>query len=214
MNNGIIFDLDGTLWDSSTQVVLAWNIVLGRYKELNCQITISDMQSFMGKTLSEITMLLLPNIPIQDSVAILKECCNEEQIYLREHGGILYPKLEETLRNLKQCHKLYIVSNCQDGYIQAFLDYHKMKDYFEDFECSGKTGMAKGDNIKMIINRNNLDKAIYVGDTQGDLNAADFALIPFIYASYGFGNIDRDVITISSFSEIEMVVMLPQSWLK
>ena len=208
MKNGIIFDLDGTLWDSSTQVVPAWNIVLSRYKELNCQITISDMQSFMGKTLSEIAMLLLPTIPIQESVDILKECCNEEQIYLQKHGGILYPKLKETLNNLKQHNKLYIVSNCQDGYIQAFLDYHKMWDYFEDFECSGKTGMSKGENIKAIIERNNIDKAIYLGDTQGDLIAADLALIPFIYASYGFGNIDRDAITISDFFEIEMAVRL------
>jgi len=207
MNNGIIFDLDGTLWDSSAQVVPAWNIVLGRHKELDCQITISDMQSFMGKTLSEITKLLLPIIPIHEGIDILKECCNEEQIYLREHGGILFPKLEETLSNLKEHYKLYIVSNCQDGYIQTFLNYHKIWDYFEDFECSGKTGMSKGENIKTIIDRNNLDKAIYVGDTQGDLNAADFALIPFIYASYGFGNIDRDSITIGSFSEIEMVVI-------
>jgi len=207
MNNGIIFDLDGTLWDSSTQVVPAWNIVLDRHKELNCQITISDMQKFMGRTLSEITRLLLPIIPIQEGKDILKECCNEEQIYLREHGGILYPKLEETLSNLKQHYKLFIVSNCQDGYIQTFLDYHKMWDYFEDFECSGKTGMSKGENIKTIIDRNNLDKAIYIGDTQGDLDAADFALIPFIYASYGFGKIDRDAITINNFSEIEMAMI-------
>jgi len=107
---------------------------------------------------------------------------------------------------LKKSYTLYIVSNCQDGYIQAFLNYHKMWDYFEDFECSGKTGRFKGENIKLIIDRNNLDKAIYVGDTQGDLNAANFALIPFVYASYGFGVIDRDAISINGFSEIEIVV--------
>jgi len=107
---------------------------------------------------------------------------------------------------LKKSYTLYIVSNCQDGYIQAFLNYHKMWDYFEDFECSGKTSRFKGENIKLIIDRNNLDKAIYVGDTQGDLNAANLALIPFVYASYGFGVIDRDAISIRDFSGIEIVV--------
>ena len=206
MKNGIIFDLDGTLWNASLQVVPAWNSVLRRYSELNKQICIEDMQGFMGKTISDIARTMFPNIKLEESVKVLEECCKEEQVYLREHGGVLFPNLEETLEILKRNYNLYIVSNCQDGYIQAFLEYHNLNCYFDDFEMSGRTGKSKGENIKIIMNRNELDKAVYVGDTQGDLNAADFAEIPFIFASYGFGNIDKKEVFINSISEIPKIV--------
>lgn len=45
---GILFDLDGTLWDSSVQVVEAFNIVLAQQPDINRQITLQDMQSWMG----------------------------------------------------------------------------------------------------------------------------------------------------------------------
>ncbi|EKQ56049.1 MULTISPECIES: HAD family hydrolase [unclassified Clostridium] len=203
---GIIFDLDGTLWDASTQVVPAWNIVLNRHSELNKQITIDDMKGFMGKTIDAIAKIMFPEMDLEKSVKILKECCSEEQIYLCKHGGILYPKLEDTLKLLTKNYSLYIVSNCQDGYVQAFLDYHKLWSYFEDIEMSGRTGKCKGENIKIIIERNKLKESVYVGDTIGDLEGANYAGIPFIYAEYGFGKLDNVKYSISSISDITRII--------
>ena len=42
-----------------------------------------------------------------------------------------------------------------------------MAEYFEDFECAGNTGKPKGENNKLVIERNNLKSPVYVGDTQG-----------------------------------------------
>lgn len=203
---GIIFDFDGTLWDASTQVVPAWNITLNRYSELDKQITIDDMKGFMGKTIDVIAEIVFPGMDLEKSVKILKECCNEEQIYLREHGGILYPKLEDILKILIQKYSLYIVSNCQDGYVQAFLDYHKLWSYFKDIEMSGRTGKSKGANIKIIIERNKLKKSVYVGDTMGDLEGAKYAGIPFIYAEYGFGQLGDMKYSINKISDISKIV--------
>lgn len=114
---GIIFDLDGTLWDASTQVVPAWNVILNKHNEIKKQITLDDMKGFMGKTIDVIAQIMFSEMNLEKSLKIIKECCNEEQIYLRKHGGILYPELEETLKILGQRYKLYVVSNCQDGYI-------------------------------------------------------------------------------------------------
>ena len=61
-NIGIIFDLDGTLWDASKQVVPAWNRVLDLYPQLHKHITETDMQGFMGKTLDTIAGLMFPNL--------------------------------------------------------------------------------------------------------------------------------------------------------
>ncbi|MBU3129936.1 HAD family hydrolase [Clostridium tagluense] len=203
---GIIFDLDGTLWDASTQVVPAWNIVLKRHSELDKQITIDDMRGFMGKRIEVIAEIMFPRMDSEKRMKILEECCNEEQIYLRKHGGILYPKLEETLKLLAQNYSIYIVSNCQDGYVQGFLDYHKLWSYFKDIEMSGRTGKCKGENIKIIIERNEINNSVYVGDTNGDLEGAEYAGIPFIYAAYGFGQLDNVKYSINNISDINKII--------
>ena len=203
MKKGIIFDLDGTLWDSSEQVVEAWNEVLSRYPELKKQITSADMQSYMGKTMYDIAALMLPDTEISLRNRIMDECCENEHIFLEKHNGTLYPKLEETLSLLKEKgYCLFIVSNCQDGYIQLFLKVNHLEKYFDDIECQGATGKPKSDNIALVVQRNALDKAFYVGDTLLDMQSADKAGIPFIHAAYGFGKPDRKTCEIHSLREL------------
>ncbi|MBP9987920.1 MAG: HAD family hydrolase, partial [Ruminococcus sp.] len=96
----------------------------------------------------------------------------------------------------------YIVSNCQEGYIDNFLDYHKLRKYFVDYECAGTKDCSKGELIKLVLSRNNFKSSIYVGDTQGDRNAAKEAEIPFIFAAYGFGQVDSTDFTINKFSDM------------
>lgn len=202
MNYGIIFDLDGTLWDSSEQVAVSWSKALADRPETDRQVTGADMRGFMGKTMETIAGLMLPELEPSLRIEIMHECERVEQDYLAEHGGVLFPNLEKELERLSGSFKLFIVSNCQSGYIETFLEYHKLGKYFADFECPGGTGLAKAENIRIIIERNGLDRAVYVGDTQGDLDASDSAGIPFIHAAYGFGSVDRDVPAVKSFSEI------------
>lgn len=200
MKKGIIFDLDGTLWDTTERIIPAWNIVLRRHNQR--QITVQEMQSYMGKTLEIIGELMLPDLRKEERRKILDECCLEEQSYLRNYGGILYPDLEQTLKKLKAKYNLYIVSNCHSQYMESFFIAHKLRDYFSDTECNGNTGLSKGDNIKLIIKRDHLNKAFYVGDTQGDLDASDFAEVPFVFAEYGFGSVNRKTFTIAGISDL------------
>ncbi|MBE6861340.1 MAG: HAD family hydrolase [Ruminococcus sp.] len=206
MKSGIIFDLDGTLWNTSEQVVPAWNIVLTKHKQKN--ITNYDMNGFMGKTLDTISQLMLPHLPHKQAMDILYECCNEEQVYLSQHGGTLYPDLEKTLHKLSETYQLFIVSNCQSGYLDAFFTAHKLKDYFLDYECNGNTGLPKSENIKLVVSRNNLEYAVYVGDTELDMESAIAAGVPFIFAKYGFGNIDNTTYNIDSISDLTALDMI------
>ncbi|MNO91344.1 bifunctional 5'-methylthioadenosine/S-adenosylhomocysteine nucleosidase/phosphatase [compost metagenome] len=200
--DSIIFDLDGTLWDSTDVVVIAWNDVLKRYKEIKKEITKEDLKGIMGLQVKEVGRKLLPNLEEQTQQMILRECCEVECHYLTKQGGILYDKLEEVLKVLSRKYKLLIVSNCQSGYIEAFYKYHKLHRYFVDFENPGRTGLSKGENIKLIIERNNLINPVYVGDTEGDHKAARFAEIPFVFASYGFGEVRNFDYIIHSFDEL------------
>lgn len=207
MKNAIIFDMDGTMWDTTAAILPVWNEVLRKYpKETSKQISKTEMDSYMGKTLEQIAQLSLPEPDIKRSVEILSECCKTECKYLEEQGAIIYPKLIETLKELKDEYTLLIVSNCQDGYIQSFLTYYKLWDVFSDIEFAGRTGKTKGENIKLIIERNNIDKAVYVGDTQSDFDAAKFAGVDFIFAEYGFGSAENHKYSIKEISDLTSVV--------
>ncbi len=203
---GIIFDLDGTMWNSLKQIIPAYKRVLSKYEDIEIDITEEKLKKCMGKTLEEIGEMLFPQIDSDRIKKILSECAQEELVEIRKKGGTLYPRLKETLGVLKQNYGLFIVSNCEDGYIESFLEYHQVKDLFDDYEYVGRTGKSKGENIKEIIRRNRVDKAAYVGDTQGDIDAADLAGIPFIFASYGFGRVDRQTPSIASFDELPEVI--------
>ena len=191
MKKAVIFDLDGTLWDSSRQIIPVWNAVL-KENSVDREIVHQDICNCMGKTSEQIAEMLFPNLSREKGLALVLECCRREADSLQKTGAVLYPELMETLLDLKKDYHLYIVSNCEDGYIQAFLTAHKFWDIIEDFECIGRTGRCKGDNIRLVIERNDIDRAIYVGDTASDQAAAQLAGIPFVHAAYGFGKVESE----------------------
>ena len=207
MKKSIIFDLDGTLWDSTGCVCAIWNRVLNKYEDISLTITQEIVSKMMGKTMNEIGKTLFPNLTEERRQQIIADFGNEEVNYLSRKGAVLYEGLEETLKILSLDYNLYIVSNCQDGYVEAFLHAHQLKSYFKDYEMSGRTGLDKGHNIKLIMKRNTIDQAFYVGDTEGDEDAARFAGIPFIYASYGFGQAKYPDMIINSIEELPKVLL-------
>jgi phosphoglycolate phosphatase len=74
--------------------------------------------------------------------------------------------------------------------------------YFLDFENPGRTGLSKGENIKLIMERNQLQHPAYVGDTDGDRKAAAFAGLPFVFARYGFGQTETYNYAIDRFVQL------------
>lgn len=189
--DSIIFDLDGTLWDSRKEVASAWSEVIRGYDYERKEVTFQEVNDLMGKTIDEIEDILFPKLPKAKRTEILYECCENENSYLRKYGAKLFDNLESTLDKLSKKYRLFIVSNCQTGYIEAFLNYYNLDKYFEDYEHPKKPETVKSDNIKLIAKRNNLKNPVYVGDTQGDANATKEAGLEFIYASYGFGNVEE-----------------------
>ena len=202
MKKGIIFDMDGTLWDSAENVVKAWNTIIEQPQYALKPLVAADMYRVMGMTMDALGQALWSGVSEDTRTEILQKCYGVENSYLKEHGGRLYPKLTETLEKLKEKYHLYIVSNCQSGYIEAFLDHYKLWNLFDDIECYGNNNRNKGENISDIVKRNHLDKAVYVGDIQGDYDATMEAGIDFVHAAYGFGTISQPVERIDSISEL------------
>lgn len=205
MIDSIIFDLDGTLWDSRERVCESWNVVLAeRWPELG-QLTTEQFSAQMGKLMPDIGRSLFPQITPEESDAVVDACGIYENEYVARHGGILYEGIEQTIAALSGGYKLFVVSNCQSGYIEAFFEAHGLGKYFTDIECYGNTELTKAENIRLVIERHGLKAPIYVGDTALDGYSAAEAGIPFVWAAYGFGKAESYAARIDSPTQLPEV---------
>ena len=203
----VIFDLDGTLWNSSANVAASWNVVIEQELGKANALTAEDILQYMGLTMTEIADLHFGFLPEKERYELSHKCEVFENGYITEHGGVLYEGVEETLAKLKEMGvQMAVVSNCQEGYIKAFLDSMDMWKYFVDYEEWGRTFLSKAENIKLVMERNGASKGIYVGDIQKDSDSAHKAGIECIYASYGFGEINDAVATLKSFDELPAIL--------
>jgi phosphoglycolate phosphatase len=187
----LLFDLDGTLWDSAEGVAKSWQLAA---KEMGITIhkTAEDIRGYMGWPMDEIRDDVFANVEDpKEREAAMDLCSLRENEILAEEGGVLFDHELETLEELSKNWFLGIVSNCQDGYIDAFLQAHNLKDTFDDFACWQDTKKEKAYNIRMVLERNGFDldrdEVYYIGDTVKDQEAAEKAGVPFIHAAYGFG---------------------------
>lgn len=198
----IIFDVDGTLWDSTDVVAKAWNLAIKETTSLSITVSADQLKGQFGKPLEDIINSLFPMLSNKEKIDFEQSLYQYEHDFIRKETCHLYEGMKEGIQTLSKKYKLFIVSNCQDGYIEDFLEITKLGEYITDFTCPGETGLLKGDNLKLIMKRNDLTSAIYVGDTQGDADACKIAGIPMIYASYGFGSVKEPDYVISTFSDL------------
>ena len=168
-------------------------------------VTPERMRPCLGMLLPDIACKLFPWMDREECARIAGQCDGPETIGLCAAGSVLFPGVRETLEQLAGRYRLFIVSNCQDGYIEAFLKNSGLGGYFKDFTCQAYTGRLKGENIRIIMERNGLDEAVYVGDTQGDANACKEAEVPMIFASYGFGEVEGEYPSIQAFTELQNI---------
>lgn len=185
--DGILFDLDGTLWNATRAIQASWEIALADAADVERAPTVQELEGVMGMTAEALMATLFPRLSRERGLELFDRCCQVENEYLRAHGGVLYDGVEETLAQLSSRLPLAIVSNCNAEYIPCFLDAHRLRPYFKDWECVGRTGKEKWENIRLVVERGGLRRPLYVGDTALDQAAASQAGVPFLHAAYGFG---------------------------
>ena len=166
MKTGIIFDMDGTLWDSASQVAAAWSTVT--VPKLGKEVTKEDMYRTMGMPMDKLAKAIFPDHELSVLLPILEESYQVENDYLSKHGATLYPHLVETLHTLSEKYPLYIVSNCQEGYIEAFLSYYKFGGYFQDVICFGANQKQQAATLALILKRNGLAEAACGADIRAE----------------------------------------------
>lgn len=202
-NQHFIFDLDGTLWDATNIISTSWNKTLstdGRYTK---KISPDLLKKEFGKTVSIIADNIFSEFDKSTRNELIEKCfLTQERDLQLTAKHILYPHVIETLKMLSEKNNIYIISNCQAGYIEIFINKYNLKDYITDIECFGNTGKCKADNIVSLMKRNQIKDAYYIGDTMGDYEAATKAGIPFIHASYGYGEVNNCYFKITEISQL------------
>lgn len=206
--DGIIFDMDGTIWDNTPLFAESWNKA-AKMMGYETTFTKETLMSEFGKTMQEIADDIIPDEEPERRYKTLKLCEEVEMDDLRNSSeDTCYIGLEDTLRLLvDKGIKLYVVSNCQSGYIELYFEKSGHEKYFTNILCYGDNGLGKSDNLKKLVTENNIKAPVYVGDIQGDKNACDAANVPFIWASYGYGEkVDSYVAKIDDITELTNIV--------
>ena len=184
----LIFDIDGTLWDSRALVAEGYNLQLKDEGLEHLFVNAQQLKALFGKVMTEIADVLFAEIPLPERYALMERCMARENRYLQENPcAIGYPGVKETLIRLAESHRLFIVSNSQRGYPELCIRKLGLGSCITACLCFGDTGTSKGKTIRTLMQRHNIRSCAYIGDTQGDYEATLEAGIPFIWASYGFG---------------------------
>lgn len=200
--DAVIFDLDGTLWDTTEACVIAWNRVARELGVADRTVTIADMHRVTGLAHTEAVRRVFEGLS-DDEIELLSERTQlEDNRLIGESGGKLYDGVSELVPELAHQLPLHIVSNCQSGYIEIFLKTSGLASHFTDHECWGDTGLSKSENLASIVRRHALRTPWFVGDTEGDRTAARANGLQFVHAAYGFGQVSDCDARIERFAEI------------
>lgn len=201
----IIFDVDGTLWDSRELLAGAYNAQLAQEGLSHIHVTKEKLLPLFGKTMTAIADGLFDEIPAPERYALMDRCILRMDEYLEKYASpaIAYPDIRKTMEQLSKKHRLFIVSNGQKGYPQIAAKKLELDDLIDGYLSFGDTGTSKGKTISRLMELENIQSAVYVGDTQGDLEACQEAGIPFIWASFGFGTPQNWYAKIERFSDLQ-----------
>ena len=202
----LIFDIDGTLWDTRGLVAEGWNEQLRKEKLDEFCMTVDQLTPLFGKVAKDLADVLFAALPEPERMPLMERCLDHELDYLWEQPcKVGYPDVKETLAALASKYRLFIVSNCQCGYPEVCMEKLGITSLIQGHLCFGDTRTCKGETIKKLMADHKITSACYVGDTQGDADAAALAGLPFVYCAYGFGNVTEYWKSIDRFEELKTI---------
>ena len=199
----LIFDIDGTLWDSRAVVAKGYNAQLADEGMERFFVDAEILKTVFGKVTSDIADILFGELPPDVRYPLIERCMKREnEILYNDPCDMAYPDVKETLEQLAKKHRLFIVSNSECGYPELCINKLGLGHLMTGHLCYGDTGTCKGDTIKKLMADHNITSACYIGDTPGDKEAADHAGIPFVWCTYGFGQPDHYWKKIDAFRQL------------
>jgi phosphoglycolate phosphatase len=200
LHDAIIFDIDGTLWDASQTSADGWNSGLEMLR-IDRRVSAAGIRSVTGNSYETCVDILLPGLrsSYPDLFQTLNDC---EMVAIKSRGGKFYDGAIEWIRGLSRDFKIFLVSNCQEWYMDLFLGFSGIEEVLTGFDCHGVSGLSKDQMLSRIKNDYRLNNPVYVGDTAGDETAARIASVDFVHVSWGFGKPEGDTKCVETFREL------------
>lgn len=203
--DSLIFDMDGTLWDAVDSYARVWERTNDEFG-IHIDVTRDDLLLHMGQPIDVIFSRLMQGAPV-DTEAYLRRLDHWESALMPTLGGRFYRGVLDGLRRLASRYRLFLVSNCGSDGLVNMMRYGGVTDCFSGSLTYGETGRGKDYNIRRVIDDHNLLRPLYIGDTQGDSNAAHAAGADMAFASWGFGECRDAELAFDSFDDLVNYLM-------
>ena len=177
MLQSLIFDMDGTLFQTDKILELSLDDTFNHLRSLNkwdTETPINKYREIMGVPLPKVWEALLPNHSNkarEQADAFFLERLIEN---IRSGKGALYPNVKEVFSYIKENNcSIYIASNGLTEYLNAIVSYYNLNNWVtETFSIQQIETLDKGDLVKTIVKKYDIEKAAVVGDRLSDINAA------------------------------------------
>jgi phosphoglycolate phosphatase len=208
MKNNIVFDFDGTLYDSYEGIILAFN---------KSSIQLFNKENFLNKNeigpkLKDLYARAFDNLYLESysKFEVLFRQNYDQEFYKL---GKLYEGVEELLAFFhEQGYRMFIVSNKPQKILNKTVEEFQITQYFKSIIGSNSSLINDGDKIeklKSIIDTYNIDayNCYIIGDTVEDLNMARFNNCNFIHAKYGYGQINEPCKSVDSVKELKKYIV-------
>ena len=195
----LIFDLDGALIDSKSNMKFSWKKV--QYFFNLKDIDFEKYFSQIGKPFKEI----LNELNIKNNHYKIKKCYDKYSIL---NLGLIkfYPKTLKTLKKLKKEGFLLCIVTSKDKK-RTKLILKKHLNLFKIIQCPqyNLKGKPHSDQINRIIKKLNIkkNKCIYIGDTHVDYLTAKNSKIDFLFSEWGYSK--KLKIFINSIKKLEEI---------
>jgi phosphoglycolate phosphatase len=209
--DNIILDLDGTLVDSFQDI---YSALAAAANQLGLPAPAESlMRDNMHLRLDQLVQSLYPDA---DGNMLMQEFRNNYDGSGYPHTQP-YPGVVETLGLLRQhgC-RLFVATNKRKVAAESIVSRFDRNGVIEDIKTSdcANPPLSKNEIVQRILVEKKLDpkRTALVGDTRGDWEAAVHSGLFFIYAAYGYGNLDLISINkskaayIDSFSQLIRVI--------
>jgi len=205
----ILFDLDGTLVNTSTDLTNALNYALKPFNTR--ELTVEETIKLVGEGITRLIEKALENENHQQKMQAIERFLDYYSKHLLDFSKT-YPGVKETLEILS-LYKKAVISNKRENLSVKLLDGLDLLKFFNLVVGSDTTSQKKPSAIPVLYILEQLhvapDKAAIVGDSSFDIEAGKKAGIKTIAVTYGFRDkntlIDADY-TIDNFYDLPSVL--------
>lgn len=196
----IIFDIDGTLFDTKPGIVACLNDVLDSFGLE--PIDEEEHDKYIGPSVKDsfIKYHNFNEIKANEATRMYREKYVSNYI----EKSIMYDGLIDVIKYIKfKKYKLCIATMKTRKQVNKLLNIFKLSELFDQIETAKEEGgYTKTDMLNSIKRKYTDSEYFFIGDTDGDYKAALNSGIEFIYATYGYGKIDGKANVIGSLRDM------------